>query len=39
MEMDKHYYTLNQAFEMVAADSELWSEYSEPKFSDRDQIL
>ena len=39
--MDKDYYTLNQAFEMVAADSDSWNEpeYSEPKFSDRDQVL
>ena len=39
--MDKNYYTFNQAFEMVAADSDSWNEpeYSEPKFSDRDQIL
>ena len=39
--MDKNYYILNQAFEMVAPDSNSWSEpeYSEPKFSDRGQIL
>ena len=39
--MDKSYYTLNQAFEMVAADCDSESEpdYSEPKFSDSDQIL
>ena len=36
-----NYYTLNQAFEMVAADSDSWSEpeYSAPKFSDRDKFL
>ena len=39
--MDKNYYTLNQAFEVVAADNDPWNEpeYSEPKFSDCDQIL
>ena len=39
--MDKNYYALKQAFEMVAAGSDLWNEpeYSEPKFCDPDQIL
>ena len=39
--MEKNYYILNKAFEMVAADSDSWNEpeYSEPKFSDCDQIL
>ena len=41
LEMDKKYYTLNQAFEMVAADCDSRSEpeYSERKFSEIDQIL
>ena len=41
MEMAKNYYTLYQAFEMVAADSDSGSEpeYSEPKFSDSDDDM
>ena len=39
--MAKNYYTLDQAFEMVAADSDSGSEpeYSEPKFSDSDDDM
>ena len=39
--MAKNYYTLYQAFEMVAADSDSGSEpeYSEPKFSDSDDDM
>ena len=36
-----NYYTLDQAFKMVAADSDLGSEpeYSDPKFSDSDDDI
>ena len=39
--MAKNYYTLDQIFEMVAADSDSGSEleYSEPKFSDSDNFM
>ena len=39
--MAKNYYTLDQTFEMVAADSDSESEpeYSEPKFSDSDNDM
>ena len=39
--MAKNYYTLDQAFEMVAADSDSASEpeYSAPKFSDSDDDM
>ena len=39
--MAENYYTLDQAFEMVAADSDSGSEpeYSEPKFSDSDDDM
>ena len=38
---NNYYYTLNQALEMVAADSDsgIEPDYSELKFSDSDQML